>query len=171
MSKHLICTNCAAPLPVEATDVVIRCNFCGTTIPIPEDVHAHPVWQREKQLQSLREWYERTRAEHMVHDSNGNLAPPSKLSMVGIGIAMGGWLIGFISSAVLLFAGAIFPPLLILIPITLFGFMLGGGIWGGLLMHRAKTRYLAFQAVEEEYQGRLALLDRQAAASQEALKL
>ena len=152
------CPNCSAPAAIHSASHIVTCEQCGACFPLDESIASNPQWQRHWQKQQVDAWYETERAALLVVDRLGNKVPPPKESNLGMGIMMGGFVIGFVISAFVMFVGVLFPPLWLLLPFTFFGFMFGGGVWGAMLNSKATDRYKRYQQLEAEYMRRVEAL-------------
>ena len=157
--SEVSCPTCTAPVSILQASHTLVCGHCGATFPLPDHVANNAQWLRHWKQQQIEQWFERERTALMMSDSTGQLRPPEKHSVYGNALFMGFAGVGFVISAMVMFAGLLFPPLLILLPITFFAIPLIGFVWGGRHIHAARQRYSAYSALQNEYDRRVAALD------------
>jgi sugar lactone lactonase YvrE len=57
----LYCANCKAPLSVDGSSRIVRCQYCSTDVYLPDD-----LWQRLHPVATVARWYLCTSAEHVA---------------------------------------------------------------------------------------------------------
>lgn len=153
---HVKCPNCGAPLTVADVSVILECGYCGANSPLPQHVRNDPLWIRAQRVREINAWYERSRAELLETDRNGNRRPPGKECPQAVAIFMACGAAGFVLSIPVLLVSVIFPPAFLLLALTFFGPGLAGLLWFHVIRTKALERYRQFQDLEAEYQSRLA---------------
>jgi hypothetical protein len=85
MGQFFNCTSCGASLEYDASpEHTMRCEYCGTTIPVPEE-----FWQAAEAKQTLNKW-----GKYLILFLVLVVVVPTCLSLVGALLGIGGSIIG-----------------------------------------------------------------------------